>query len=125
MTRLDFVTEPSFQCLDDEAGDVAFIKVTRAIGGRDTIEEYLACGFFALSVSFKMGKISEGETPVSKLAVPLLKFPVARRPEEMNDGFRVRVELVATNIVGRYARKEHKVCVETVLNGGWVNIVFE
>jgi hypothetical protein len=43
----------------------------------------------------------------------------------MNDGFRARVELVATNIVGRYARKEHKVCVETVLNGGWVNIVFE
>jgi hypothetical protein len=62
---------------------------------------------------------------VSKLPVPFLEFPVARRPEEMNDGFRVRVELVATNIVGRYARKEHKVCVETVLNGGWVNIVFE
>jgi hypothetical protein len=34
MTRLDFVTESSFQCPDDEGGDVAFVKATRTIGGR-------------------------------------------------------------------------------------------
>jgi hypothetical protein len=43
MTRLDFVMEPSFQCLDDKAGDVAFVKATRMIGGRHAIEEYMAC----------------------------------------------------------------------------------
>jgi hypothetical protein len=62
---------------------------------------------------------------VSKLPVPFLEFPVARRPEETNDGFRVRVELAVMNVVGRYVYGEHKACVETVLNGGWVNRVSE
>jgi hypothetical protein len=31
--------EPSFECSDDEAGDMAFIKATRTIGGQDTVEE--------------------------------------------------------------------------------------
>jgi hypothetical protein len=79
MTRLDFVTEPSFQCPNDEAGDVAFVKVTRAIGGRDVVEEYLACGFFALSVSFNMGKISKGETPV-EASSPFAKVSCRQTP---------------------------------------------
>jgi hypothetical protein len=125
MTRLDFVVEPSFKCPDDEAGDVAFIKATRAIGGRDAVEEYMACGLFPLSTSFNLGDIADGETPVWKLAVPLPKFLIARRIEEMNDGFRARVGLAATNVVGWYARGEDKVCVETVQNRGRVNMVFE
>jgi hypothetical protein len=35
MTRLDFVTEPFFECVDNEAGDVAFVKATHTIDGRD------------------------------------------------------------------------------------------
>jgi hypothetical protein len=72
-----------------------------------------------------MGKIADGETPVSKMAVPLPKFHVARLPEEANDSFQVRVELLVANVVGRYACGEHKVCVETISNGGQVNWVFE
>jgi hypothetical protein len=125
MTRLDFVMEPSFQCPDDEAGEVAFIKATRAIGGRDAVEEYMACGLFPLSASFSLGEIAEGETLVLKLAVPLPKFPVARRPEEMNYGFWAKVELAAVHVLGRYARGEHMVWVESVPNGGRVNKVFE
>jgi hypothetical protein len=92
MTRLDFVTEPSFHCPDNEAGDMAFVKVTCAIGGRDAVEEYMACGLFPLSGSFNLGEIFEGKMLVSKLTVPLPEFPIARRPDEMNNGFRVRVE---------------------------------
>jgi hypothetical protein len=103
MTRLDFVMEPSFQCPDDKAGEVAFIKATSAIGGQDAVEEYMACGHFPLSVSFSLGEIAEGETPVSKLAVPLAEFPVARHPEETNDDFWARVEFAAVNVLGRYA----------------------
>jgi hypothetical protein len=33
MTALDFVTEPSFECADDDVDDVAFIKATSSIGG--------------------------------------------------------------------------------------------
>jgi hypothetical protein len=43
----------------------------------------------------------------------------------MNDGFRVRVELAAANVVGRYACGEHKVCVAAVSNEDRVNRVFE
>jgi hypothetical protein len=125
MTRLDFVTKPSFNCPDDEAGDMAFIKATRTIGCRDTMEEYMACGLFTLSASFNLGEIADGEIPVLKLAIPLLEFPVAKRLEEMNDGFWVRVDLLTMIFVGQYALREHKVCVETVLNRGQVNQVFE
>jgi hypothetical protein len=90
MTRLDFVTEPLFECLDNEAGDVAFVKATHTIDGRDVVEEYMAYRLFPLSTNFNLGKIVKGKTPVSKLSVPLLEFPVTRRLEEMNDGFRAR-----------------------------------
>jgi hypothetical protein len=100
MTGLDFLTEPPFECPDGEAGDVAFVKDTCTIGSRDTMEEYMACRLFPLSVSFNLGEIADGETSVLKLAIPMPEFPVARRPEETNDGFRVRVELAAVNVVG-------------------------
>jgi hypothetical protein len=35
------------------------------------------------------------------------------------------VELATTNVVGRYTRGEHKVCVEVLLNQVRVNWVFE
>jgi hypothetical protein len=46
MIVLDFAMETPFECPDDYAGDVAFVKVTRSIGGRDVIKEYMAYGFF-------------------------------------------------------------------------------
>jgi hypothetical protein len=33
MIGLDFVMEPPFECPEDDAGDVAFVKATRSIGG--------------------------------------------------------------------------------------------
>jgi hypothetical protein len=33
MTALDFAMEPPFECTDDDAGDVGFIRATRSIGG--------------------------------------------------------------------------------------------
>jgi hypothetical protein len=125
MTELDFVMEPPFECPDDEAGDVAFIKATHTIGGWDAVVEYMACGLFPLSVSFDLGEIAYGETPVSKLTVPMPDFPVAKLLEMTNDGFWVRVLLATVNVVGWYAREEHKVCVEVVPNEGRVNRVFE
>jgi hypothetical protein len=81
MTRLDFVMEPSFECSDDEAGDMAFIKATRTIGGQDTVEEYMAYGLFPLLASFDLGENAEGETLVSKLVEPIQSFllPDSRR----------------------------------------------
>jgi hypothetical protein len=96
--------EPSFNCPDEEASDMAFVKATRTISDQDAVEEYMACGLFPLLASFNLVEIADGETPVLNLAVPLPKLPVARRLKEMNDGFWVRVELAAANVVGRHAR---------------------
>jgi hypothetical protein len=125
MAMLDFVMEPPFECSDDDAGDVAFIKATHCIGARDVVEEFMACGLSPLSTNFGLGEVVDRETPVSKLHLPLLEFPIARLPNEMNDHFRARVELAAENIVGSYTRGEHDVCIASVPNEGRVNWVFE
>jgi hypothetical protein len=76
-------------------------------------------------VSFGLGDIVDGDTPMSKLTLPLSEFPVARLPKETNDGFRVRVELAVVNVVGRYAHREHDACIVVVSNDGQGNRVFE
>jgi hypothetical protein len=52
MTPLDYATEPSFECIDNESSDTVFIRVVGFIGGRDAVEEYLACRMFPLSANF-------------------------------------------------------------------------
>jgi hypothetical protein len=62
---------------------------------------------------------------VLKLRLPLPKFPIVRLPDETNDHFRARVELAIENVMGRYARGEHDVCIMSVPNEGRVNRVFK
>jgi hypothetical protein len=62
MTRLDFAMAPSCQCSDDDAADMAFVKATHTIGGRDVVEEYMSCGPFPLSASFALGEIANRDT---------------------------------------------------------------
>jgi hypothetical protein len=47
----------------------------------------VACGLFSLSVSFKLGEVVDGETPVSKLSAATMDFLVARLSGETNDHF--------------------------------------
>jgi hypothetical protein len=76
------------------------------------------------SRSIGLGEIADGETPVSKLHLPLPKFSVARLLDETNDRFRMRVELATKNVAGSNARGEHDACIMTVLNEGMLNQVF-
>jgi hypothetical protein len=115
MTDLCFVIDPPFDCPDEDVSDATFV----------TVEEYVACGFVPLSASFDVGKIVDGETPVSRLPAPMSDFPIVELPEETNGQFRARVELAVANFVGRYTPGEHKACVEALPNGGRVNRVFE
>jgi hypothetical protein len=125
MTDLDFMMEPMFQCPNNDASDVAFVRVMHTISSRDTVEEYMACGLFPLSANFDLGEVVEGETLMSKLVVPMPTFPLARLPNETNDSFVARVEPAAANVIGRYARGEHDVCIVVVPNEGRANWVFE
>jgi hypothetical protein len=67
MSTLDFLTEPPVDCPDMDTGDVAFVRATGAIGGRDAVEEYRACGRYPLSADFGFGEIRDGVTPVSEV----------------------------------------------------------
>jgi hypothetical protein len=75
MIKLDFVMKSSFECPNDEAGDAAFVKVTHTIDGQDAVEEYVSCRLFPSSVSFDLGEIADGETPVEEHKVCVKMVP--------------------------------------------------
>jgi hypothetical protein len=87
MCALDFVAEPLFECINEDDGGTAFFCATRSIGGWDAVEEYMAWRLFPLLDGFGLGEIEDGETPVSKITLPLPEFPIARFPEETDDHF--------------------------------------
>jgi hypothetical protein len=60
-------------------------------------------------VSFKHVKV--GLTPVSKLKVPLPRFPLSHEDEEDDACLLARVEQEARNIVGSYTCAEHEDCI--------------
>jgi hypothetical protein len=83
MTPLDFLTEPSFECADDDSIDVVFIHFACLIGGRDAAEEYLVCRMSPLSANFSFTEIADGETLVSKVVYPCQTFPSPGFREKM------------------------------------------
>jgi hypothetical protein len=93
MTPLDFSMEPSFECAEDDSGDIAFVHVMGLIGSQDMVEEYLSCGMFPLSANFSFLEIADGETRLLKVALPLLEFSLTKLQGESNNDFLARVEL--------------------------------
>jgi hypothetical protein len=124
MAPLDFSIDPSFECADDDFRDLAFVHATGLIGGWDAVEEYLACGLFPLSASFGFIEIADGETPMSKVTLPLPKLPSAKLDGETDDHFLAKVELGTENVLGSYSHAEHDACIQALPNGGWLNRVF-
>jgi hypothetical protein len=53
---------------------------------------------FMLSANFSFTEIADGETPISKVALPLQEFPLGKLQGESNDHFLARVELDAENV---------------------------
>jgi hypothetical protein len=125
MCALDYLTEPSVSCPDTNAGDAAFVRATRMIGGCDAVEEYLAYGMYPLSAHFGLQEITDDETPVSKLTVPLPEFHEAKAEEESDAQFLAKVELEAENILGTYTCTEHDACIRSLPNGRRLSRVFE
>jgi hypothetical protein len=119
---LDFWTEPHFDCIDEDLGDVAFVKATKFIRGQDAMEEYLACGMYPLSASVSFERVADGVTPASRLKLLLLKFEAIRKDDVQ---FLARVELDAEGVVGSYTRPEHDVCMTGLCNRSRLNRVFE
>jgi hypothetical protein len=93
MAPLDLLTDPSFECVDDDSGDLTFVHVTSLVDGQDTVEEYLACGMFLLWAGFGFTEIADGDTPVSEVTLPLPQFHLAKLQGEGDAHFLERVEL--------------------------------
>jgi hypothetical protein len=125
MCSLEFQTEPPFACADDDSGDVAFVQATKFIGGRDAVEEFIACGMYPLATGTNFDRVATRTTPVSKLKVPLPKFIAIHKDDNEDDvQFLVRVELEAEGIIGSYTKVEHVACLVDMRNGGRLNHVF-
>jgi hypothetical protein len=52
MSELDYVIEPEVEYLDNDPNDAAFVRATTTIGGRDAVEEYVACKMYSLAAVF-------------------------------------------------------------------------
>jgi hypothetical protein len=87
MSKLDYAIEPEVECLDNDPNDATFVRVTTTIGGRDAVEEYLACKICPLAASFGFESVPLGMTPVSKVESPLPLFDVGTIAAEHTDLF--------------------------------------
>jgi hypothetical protein len=114
-----------FDCADDDCGDVAFIWATKFIGGRDAVEEFLACGVCPLATGVGFERVAVSMPPILKLKIPLPKFVAARKDDEDDVKFLARVELDAEGIMGSYTRPEHDACIAGLRNRDCLNHVFE
>jgi hypothetical protein len=125
MSVLDYATEPLFDCPNTDVCDVVFVQAVGLIRGRDIVEEYLACSMYPLSASFDFETITDGETSVSKLVMPLPEFCVARAEGESDARFLAKVELAVENVVGSYCRAKHDACIKSLPNECHLNRVLE
>jgi hypothetical protein len=67
MSALDYVVELDVECPDDDPNDVAFIRTTTTIGGRDAVQEFMACKMYHLVSRFGFKDMTVGTTPVLKV----------------------------------------------------------
>jgi hypothetical protein len=105
--------------------DDAFIWASSNIGGQDAVEEFVSCGVWPLAADVSFEHVKVDLTLVSKLKVPLPRFPLSREDDEDDTHFVVRVEQEARNIVGGYTHMEHKACIASLPNNSRLNCVLE
>jgi hypothetical protein len=72
MTPLNHLMDAVFECSTEDVNMVAFAEATSIIGGRDVVEEFLACGIWPLSKSCEF-EVERKETPLPKVIVPMPK----------------------------------------------------
>jgi hypothetical protein len=122
MAPLDYLNDASFECSPEDADVAAFIEATSIIGGRDAMEEFLACGICPLSDSCGF-EVETKETPLSRVVVSMLKVTLSIGVKETESVFETWVVNVANLLVGKYIIMEHN--AYTGLRYGQLNRVFE
>jgi hypothetical protein len=95
MTLLNYVMEVTFECGPADANIVAFTKAALIIGGRDVVEEFLACGLWSLNDKFGL-KVGVKETPLSKVVVPMPQVTPVIGVQELASTFKARIANAAS-----------------------------
>jgi hypothetical protein len=70
MTPLNFLLDVSFECGPRDVNVAAFTEAASIIGGRNVVEEFLACGIWLLIKKCDF-EVEMKETPLSKVIVPM------------------------------------------------------
>jgi hypothetical protein len=122
MSALDYSVEPEVDYLDSGVNDVAFMRATTTIGGRDAMEEFLAYGMYPLASNFGFKDVAIGTTVVLKVETLLLTFLVGAISAEEVGRFLAKVETDIERVLGSYEPREHDACVIAKLpNAGRLN----
>jgi hypothetical protein len=120
MSSLDYVVESEVECSN------AFVHATASIGGRDTVEKFMACKIYPLASGVGFRGVTIGTTPMSKVPTPLPILPVEAVSEESASRILTEVETEAQRILGSFGSKEYDVFSMAKLpNGGHLNHIFE
>jgi hypothetical protein len=87
MSELDLAIEPEVECPNDDPNDAAFVRGTTTIGGRDAVNEYVACRMYPLAAGFSFKSVPVGMTIMSKVETFLPLFAVGTIAAEHADHF--------------------------------------
>jgi hypothetical protein len=71
MSVLDYMVELEVECPGDDANDAAFVHATTTIGGREAVEEFMACKMYTPASSFGFSDVTLSTTPLPKVHTPL------------------------------------------------------
>jgi hypothetical protein len=122
MTPLDYLSDVPFECSPGDANVAAFTEAASLIGGRDAVEEFLACGIWPLNEKCDFD-VERKETPLSKVVVPMSKITPVIGTKESEAAFETWIVHVANLLVGKYNVAEHNAYMG--LHYGWLNRIFE
>jgi hypothetical protein len=96
------------------------------IGGRDAVEEFMACKMYPLASGFGFRGVTVGTTPVLKVPTPLSVFPMEVVSVDGASRILVEIETEAKRILGSFGPKEYDAMSMAKLpNGGCLNRIFE
>jgi hypothetical protein len=125
-SELDYAMEPEVECPDSDLNGVAFVWATATIRGHDAVEEYLACKVYPLDAGFSFKNVPLGVTPMSKVEVPLLLFPVESIAVKHANCVLAEVETEAERVLGSFRPKEYDALgMANIPNDGHLNRVLE
>jgi hypothetical protein len=126
MSKLDYAVELEVECPDNDPNNVAFVRVTATIGGRDTVEEYVACKMYPLAVGFGFESVPLGMSSMSKVETPLPLFAVGTIAVGHANRVLVEIETEAERVLGSFGSREYDALgMVNILNGGHLNRVLE